>query len=154
MHSREHAELLLHKAQQDEFALRAVARAGVDGLPVGAAARGDADPRADAVAVRARSDRPDSEGVVAAATHVAEEVGRPAVTRNIVVVVVELVALGEDSRRRREEPASPRVARGFCFPFSLDLALILPKTRRSLQVSGCHPQVSIVLPYGKSLFPH
>jgi len=39
---------------QGEFALRAVARGGVDGLPAGAAARGDTDLRADAVAIRAR----------------------------------------------------------------------------------------------------
>jgi hypothetical protein len=87
----------------------------VHGLPVGATARGDADLRADAVAVRARAGGPDSEGVVAAATHVAEKVSRPAVTHNIVVVVLELVALGEDSRRRREEPASPQPARAFVF---------------------------------------
>jgi hypothetical protein len=32
-----------------------------------------------------------------------------------VVFVLELVALGEDSRRRREEPASPQPARAFVF---------------------------------------
>jgi len=64
---------------QGKFALRAVARAGVDGLPVGDAARSDADFSAHAVAVRARTDGLNADGVVAAAADVTEKVSRAAI---------------------------------------------------------------------------
>src|SRR5579885_1408990 len=85
---------------QGEFALRAVTRAGMNRLPVHAAARAHAHIRADAVTIGASAHRPNPDGVIQASAFILEQVGRTAVIgeQNIWRAVVIDVGVGSTAR--------------------------------------------------------